>query len=119
MRIEVYQCMHQAVFRARDPNDHPVKSGSRRFIFHVLARKGPHNLLPGLLHCRVEEHILGEVTLIAAHRRSQLLQRLAVPAHLPGQPDDTAIGLKLRERGLEQGRGAGPAGQPVRFTAML
>ena len=97
---------------ARHPDDvtrTQLREGSRR-LGPPGARPGPGQIPLAFGQRPSQLRILGEVTLIAAHRRGQLVHGLAVLADLPGQPDDAAVGLELRERGLEQGRGAGPAG---------
>jgi hypothetical protein len=50
-----------------------------------------------------EVGVFGEVAPVAGHSRGQLGHGLAVLADLPGQSDDAAVGLELRERRLEQG----------------
>ena len=106
---------------SRHPDDvarTQLRQGSRR-LGPAGARPGPGQIPLAFGQRPPQLRILGEVTLIAAHRRGQLVHGLAVLADLPGQPDDAAVGLELGERGLEQVAARARPAQPVRLTAML
>src|SRR5439155_6675367 len=54
------------------------------------------------LQCAAKAGVLLEVAEMALHRPAVAVERLLVAAQLPGQPDDRAVRLELRERLLQQ-----------------